>query len=104
MPVTSEQKLQAVGRSRDREAFAELYAHFAPRVKGFMIKRGCATDLAEELAQETLLIVWRKARQFDPAKASAATWIFTVARNLHIDRVRTQKRPEPDPTDPWLMS
>jgi RNA polymerase sigma factor (sigma-70 family) len=50
-----------------------------------------------------MLMVWRKARLFDPAKASAATWIFTIARNLRIDAIRRERRPDFDPNDPALV-
>ena len=53
--------------------------------------------MAEDLAQEALLNLWRKAHLFDPAKASVATWLFTIARNLRIDAIRREKRPELDP-------
>jgi RNA polymerase sigma-70 factor (ECF subfamily) len=90
-----------VGQQRDREAFARLFRHFAPRVKSYLIRLGAAGELAEELAQETLLTVWRRAEAYDPAKAAASTWIFTIARNLRIDRARRDNRPPPteDPTD-----
>ena len=76
----------------DREAFRRLFEHFAPRVKGLMLKTGAGSDDAEEIAQETLLAVWRKAAQFDPASAGAPAWIFTIARNLRIDAVRRSAR------------
>jgi RNA polymerase sigma factor (sigma-70 family) len=76
----------------DREAFRRLFEHFAPRVKGLMLKTGAGSDDAEEIAQETLLAVWRKAAQFDPVSAGAAAWIFTIARNLRIDQVRRAAR------------
>lgn len=81
----------AVARAQDREAFAALFRHFAPRVKAYLIKTGLAPNAAEELAQETLLTVWRKASYFDPARAGAATWIFTIARNLRIDLIRRER-------------
>src|SRR4029453_5146265 len=68
----------------DREAFRALFEHFAPRVKGLMLKAGASSGDAEEIAQETLLAVWRKAAQFDPVSAGAAAWIYTIARNLRI--------------------
>ncbi|HSZ12103.1 MAG TPA: sigma factor, partial [Rhizomicrobium sp.] len=71
-----------VGRLRDRAAFEALFNHFAPRVKAYLLRLGAHGAQADELAQEALLLLWRKAEQFDPAKASAATWIFTIARNL----------------------
>lgn len=76
----------------DREAFRHLFEHFAPRVKGMMLKGGASSDDADEIAQETLLAVWRKAAQFDPVSAGAAAWIYTIARNLRIDRVRRAVR------------
>lgn len=81
---------------QDQSAFAELFAHFAPRVKGFLMKSGADASLAEECAQEVMATVWHKAHMFDPARASVATWIFTVARNRKIDVLRKQRRPEPD--------
>ncbi|HEX4177141.1 MAG TPA: sigma factor, partial [Rhizomicrobium sp.] len=74
--------LGRVARDRDRAAFAALFTHFAPRVKAYLLRLGAPAGVAEELAQEALLSVWRKAHLFDPAKASAATWLFTIARNL----------------------
>ena len=82
----------AIARSADREAFARLFDHFAPRVKGLLMKAGTPAELAEEVAQETLLTVWRKATLFDPSKASAGTWIATIARNLRIDIARRETR------------
>ncbi|HEV2552614.1 MAG TPA: sigma-70 family RNA polymerase sigma factor [Bosea sp. (in: a-proteobacteria)] len=84
--------IQAIASSADRRAFAQLFEHFAPRVKGLLMRGGTPPDLAEELAQETLMTVWRKAALFDPAKAGASTWIATIARNLRIDHARREKR------------
>ncbi len=86
--------LVAVAQRGDREAFARLFAHFAPRVKSYMLKLGAPPQRAEDLAQDTMLAVWRKAALFDPAKAEAATWVFTIARNLRIDGLRRERHPE----------
>jgi RNA polymerase sigma-70 factor (ECF subfamily) len=85
----------------DRAAFASLFDHFAPRVKSYMLRLGAEPRQAEELAQETLLTVWRKAAAFDRAKAAPSTWIFTIARNLRIDAARRARHAEPleDPSD-----
>ena len=91
--------LGRVAAHRDKAAFATLFAHFAPRVKAYLLRLGASSAVAEELAQEALLSVWRKAHLFDPGKASAATWLFTIARNLRIDAVRREKHPELDPED-----
>jgi RNA polymerase sigma-70 factor (ECF subfamily) len=81
---------------KDQAAFAELFAHFAPRVKGFLVRSGADVSLAEECAQEVLATCWHKAHMFDPARASVSTWIFTIARNRKIDVMRKAARPEPD--------
>lgn len=88
---------------QDSAAFAVLFAHFAPRVKSYMLRLGSDAQQAEELAQEALATVWRKADRYDPARAAASTWIFTVARNLRIDAFRRRNHPEPDPNDPALV-
>lgn len=88
--------LLSVGRHRDKEAFARLFGYFAPRIKSFLMKGGANPDQADELAQETMIAVWQKAASFDPAKASASTWIFTIARNKRIDAIRKSPRPEVD--------
>ncbi len=93
-------RIQAVGTTRDKAAFAELFAHFAPRIKSFLMRGGTAPDIAEECAQDTMVTVWRKSHLFDASKASASTWIFTIARNRHIDMIRRAKRPEPSDL-PW---
>lgn len=95
--------VRAVGEARDGRAFQLLFDHFAPRVKGYLMRLGAGNAVAEDLAQEALLIVWRKAALFDPAKASAATWIFTIARNLRIDAIRKERRPELDANEPLLL-
>src|SRR3954447_3326202 len=84
--------IEAVALRQDRDAFAALFAHFAPRIKTFMLRSGASAQSADELAQEALLAVWSKATLFDPTSAGAAAWIFTIARNLRIDELRRQKR------------
>jgi RNA polymerase sigma-70 factor (ECF subfamily) len=95
--------LVSVGARADRAAFVALFDHFAPRVKSYLLRLGASPALAEDLAQEAMLSIWRKAALFDPSKASAATWIFTIARNLRIDAIRRERRPEFDPNDPALV-
>ena len=83
-------------QNQDKAAFAELYQHFAPRVKGFLIKSGSDASMAEECAQDVMATLWRKAHMFDASRASVSTWIFTIARNRRIDMLRKQRRPEPE--------
>jgi RNA polymerase sigma-70 factor (ECF subfamily) len=82
----------AIATRQDRQAFTVLFACYAPRLKTYLMRCGAAAGVAEELAQETLLILWRKAHYFDPTRASASAWIFAIARNLRIDRLRRDQR------------
>jgi RNA polymerase sigma factor (sigma-70 family) len=81
---------------QDKAAFAALFRHFAPRVKGFLMKSGAGATLAEECAQDVMATLWQKAHLFDPTRASVATWVFTIARNRRIDALRKARRPEPE--------
>ncbi|MEM1298344.1 MAG: sigma-70 family RNA polymerase sigma factor [Pseudomonadota bacterium] len=100
--LTDEALVAAIAGASDRNAFAELFRRYAGRVKGFLMKSGAPADLSEEVAQEVMVLIWRKARQFDPTRASAGTWIYTIARNRRIDLLRRQNRPAPDPKDPMF--
>ena len=92
--------LRRIAEKKDAAAFEAIYTRYAGRIKGLLMKAGAAAGDADEAAQEAMLSVWRKAHLFDPAKAGAATWIFTIARNRRIDMVRRSQRPAPDPNDP----
>jgi RNA polymerase sigma-70 factor (ECF subfamily) len=95
--------MRAVAEAADRAAFARLYAHFAPRLKSYLMRLGAAEDVAEELVQESMVTAWHRAATFDPLQASVATWLFTIARNKRIDRLRRERRPAIDPADPALV-
>jgi RNA polymerase sigma-70 factor, ECF subfamily len=82
--------LLRIARDRDPQAFQDLFKLFGPRIKAIMLRQGADPAAAEDIAQETLLAVWRKAHLFAAQKGSIATWIYTIARNLRIDRLRRQ--------------
>ncbi|MGI9353971.1 MAG: sigma-70 family RNA polymerase sigma factor [Rhizobiaceae bacterium] len=87
-----EQLITRIARTQDKSAFAALFDAYAPRVTFLLIRNGASPESAEELAQEALLTVWRKARYFSADRGSASAWIFTIARNLRIDETRRDKR------------
>lgn len=88
--------VKRIREAQDQAAFAELFRHFAPRVKAFLIRSGSDATLAEECAQEVMATLWHKAHLFDPSRATVSTWVFTIARNKRIDALRKQRRPEPE--------
>jgi RNA polymerase sigma-70 factor (ECF subfamily) len=94
--------MEAIAARQDRAAFAELFAYFAPRVKRYLMRLGAEEGQADELAQETLLTLWRKAEQFDPRQASVSTWLFRIARNRRIDAFRRTQAPPLQADEPGL--
>ena len=96
----------AVRDRRDKAAFGRLFDYYAPRLKGVMMRGGAAGDAAEDIVQDVMLTIWRKADQYDPPRATVSAWIFQMARNRRIDLIRKYQRPVPeeikheDTTDP----
>jgi RNA polymerase sigma-70 factor (ECF subfamily) len=92
--------IAAIAQLRDRDAFAALFRVFAPKLKAWLMRGGTNATAAEEMAQETMLLVWQKAALYDPRRAGASTWIFTIARNQRIDALRRERHPSTLMEDP----
>lgn len=84
------EQMAGVSTRRDRDGFMRIYDHFAPRVRVYLTGLGSNTAIAQELAQETLLKVWQRAELYDATRSALSTWIFRIARNLYIDRLRKE--------------
>ena len=95
--------IEDIAAHKSKTAFKKLFEYFAPRLKGYLMRLGSTEAQAEELVQDVMLTVWRKAALFDRRKAAASTWLFTIARNRRIDILRREKYPELDPEDPALV-
>ena len=102
-PSELAESILKIANDRDEAAFNVLFRYFAPRIKSYCLRIGADTSSAEEITQEAMVSIWRNAAQFDPSKSSPSTWIFTIARNLTIDRFRRTRRPQFDPHDPALV-
>ncbi len=97
-------QILAIAARADMEAFQTLFRAYSPRIRAYLLKMTRNAQAAEDLMQETMLAIWRKAGQYDPARGPASAWIFTIARNIWIDAWRKQRRPEIDPNDPALAA
>jgi RNA polymerase sigma-70 factor, ECF subfamily len=95
--------MERVAQFKDKAAYGALFSYYGPRVKAYLLRLGADDALAEELAQDVMVIVWRKAELFDRTQASVSTWLFRIARNKRIDAIRRTKKPELDPNDPLLL-
>ena len=84
--------IKEIGENQDRMAFSSIFKHFAPRLKSFFIKLGCTDTQAEEIIQEVMIAVWTKANTYNSSKSSVSTWIYTIAKNKRIDKIRKEKR------------
>ena len=96
--------LLTVSKTGDRNAFSILYEHYAPRVKSYLLRGGATLSEVEELVQEVMFRIWKRASSYNPSRASVSTWVFTIARNLRIDRIRKMKHVDVDPSDPALVA
>lgn len=93
-----------VARDRDRGAFTRLFALLAPRLKSYFLRLVVDPVRADELVQEVMLVVWRRAASYDPRRAAVSTWVFTIARNLRIDVARRERRADIELDDPALVT
>lgn len=80
-----------IAHDKDRNAFIQLFEQVSPRLKAYAIRCGASPTDSEEVVQEALLTVWRKAHTFNPSAASAITWLYTIVRNKRIDLVRKER-------------
>jgi RNA polymerase sigma-70 factor (ECF subfamily) len=95
--------LVQVAAKQDRTAYSELFGYYAPRVKSYLMRLGADGGQAEEIAQDVMVTVWRKASLFDRNQASVSTWIFRIARNRRIDVFRRTRRPDLDPEETMIL-
>ena len=84
--------LRDIGENQDRIAFSNIFKHFAPRLKSFFVKLGCSEVQAEEIIQEVMIAVWTKSSTYDKSKSSVSTWIYTIAKNKRIDKIRKETK------------
>lgn len=103
LSAASDAELMACVAARDRGAFVVLFGRYAGRVKAYMLRAGAGAQDADEITQEVMVLVWRRAETFDPARAGPSTWIYSIARNRRVDHLRRTRRPAPDPTDPLFQ-
>ncbi|MDV3468617.1 sigma-70 family RNA polymerase sigma factor [Stenotrophomonas sp. C3(2023)] len=90
-PINWTHDMSGVARLRDRDCFLRIYDHFMPRLCVYLRGLGAPEAVAEELAQESLLRLWMRAADFDPAQGALSTWLYRIGRNLHIDRIRRER-------------
>lgn len=111
-PKELAEHLRLVATDKDTAAFRILFEAIAPRIKALMLRQGMDNAGAEDVAQETMVILWRKAHFYAEHRGSVFTWAFTIARNLRIDSLRKTRFafanladvPEPISEDATLLA
>jgi RNA polymerase sigma-70 factor (ECF subfamily) len=94
--------LVAIAENEDRTAFIQFFGHYAPRLKSFFLRQGASATVSDDLVQEVMLTVWRRAKTFQLGRSTVSAWLFTIARNKRIDMIRKERRPDPDISDPSM--
>jgi RNA polymerase sigma-70 factor (ECF subfamily) len=84
--------LRDIGENQDKLAFSNIFKYFAPRLKSYFVKIGCTETQAEEIIQEVMIAVWTKSNTYNKEKSSVSTWIYTIAKNKRIDKIRKEKK------------
>lgn len=82
--------LLAKAADGDEAAFRIFYDRTASKLFGIILRILVERGEAEDVLQEVYVTVWRKAAEFDAARASPVTWAATIARNRAIDRIRAR--------------
>lgn len=95
MKAGEEAQLVALVTQGDSRAFAELVQHHLPAIETYARRILVDESLAQDIAQDTLLVLWQRSAEFKPEKARLTTWLHRVAHNRCIDFLRRQKRETP---------
>ena len=98
--ATDEDLLVAAGRG-DQTAIGQLYDRFSGQMYGLAMRITGDATLAQDVVQEAFVGIWRHAARFDASRASARTWILSIAHNRSIDALR-RRRPAQELPDPEL--
>lgn len=104
LPPTADDWILQIANTQSKAAFESLFRHYAPKLKSFVMSMGASAGAADEVVQEAMLSVWRRANQFDHARGSGGAWLFSIARNTFISHLRQQKRHEATEVDPAFVS
>lgn len=81
-----------IAQEKSKSAFQELYLEFFPRIKSFLRSLKVEYEALDDLSQDVMVTIWRKAHQYDAEKSAPVTWIFTITRNRFIDtHIRKRK-------------
>jgi RNA polymerase sigma-70 factor (ECF subfamily) len=96
--------IEQIAQRQDRSAYIQIYKHFAPRVKSFLMGKGLNSATADDVLQEVMLAIWQKPHLYNPAKAAVSTWIFTISRNKYVDRLRREQRQQCESDEPDLRA
>lgn len=90
--LTDGELIRRIGNG-DGNAFEVLYQRYARPVFGLALRRLGDRGRAEDAVQETFASVWRSAQSYRPERGPGAPWLYTVARNAIIDRLRQRSEP-----------
>ncbi|GAB4424580.1 MAG: sigma-70 family RNA polymerase sigma factor [Turneriella sp.] len=88
MPEGNDHNIVRLILQGDKQAFATIYDAYAPRILGLAKKMLTDQSAAEDIVQETFLVLWRKAHLYTADKGALLTWLYRICRNLCLDRLK----------------
>lgn len=103
MDALSDDALLAGVASGDEDATAALIRRYQNRVFGLALSMLGDRNLAEDVAQEVFVRVWRNAGAYDARRGSVLTWVLTITRNLAIDAIRARGHRPTDQLDLFVL-
>lgn len=86
-----EKQIVTLLQNSDKKAISLLYENYADALFGVIKKIISDDDTAQDVLQETFVKIWRYAKKYDSSKAKLFTWLYRIAYNTAIDKVRSQK-------------
>jgi RNA polymerase sigma-70 factor (ECF subfamily) len=89
LSIPLEQNIVRLLEKGDKTALNLLYANYADSLYGVILKVTNNEELAQDALQETFVKVWKNAKKYDSKKAKLFTWLYRIAKNTAIDKLRS---------------
>ncbi|WP_040278363.1 RNA polymerase sigma factor [Psychroserpens damuponensis] len=89
MSTPIEQQIVALLAKGDKKALNLLYENYSDSLYGVILKVTINEEIAQDALQETFVKVWKNAKKYDSKKAKLFTWLYRIAKNTAIDKLRS---------------
>lgn len=91
MISATEKEIVSLLEKSDKKAISLLYDYYSDALYGVILKIITDEDMAQDVLQESFVKIWKNSKKYDPTKARLFTWLYRIAYNTAIDKVRSLK-------------